>query len=400
MSFSLQRFLLSSFLAFFAGNTINFSIVLYSQEVLDSALLSGVGYALVFGPSLVLGWLAGTFCDRGKASRIIYLFQTGVVSIVLILSFVTFWSPVTVQPILIALISLYIGVSWSFLGPARFTMVSRITDKELAKKSTSLMSAFVMTAMGLAPVVVTYISYNFGWISVFAFIIFLLVTSLALLIGIAEHVPERNALKVAWYKDVQTVIRYLSKTKPNIYVFYLIGFFTFLILGSIQILVPLHASESLGLVGVQKGMVISTTAVGLVTGNFLALKLIDFITLKWLMLLPLMSFIFFLALSVSHYFELSVAIVFLSSLVIGLATNLAITRVQGHSGEEFKGRIIALYTVCTQVGPAVGALMASWFVSVVGQESAVLAIVALSIIGLSGCYALLICKIDSAKFSL
>lgn len=400
MSSVLRRFLLSSFLAFFAGNIINFSIVLYSQEVLGSALLSGAGYALVFGPSLVLGWLAGTLCDRGRASRLIYLFQVGVIAAILALSLIILWAPVDIQPTLIVLVSLYIGISWSFLGPARFTMVSRITNEVFAKKSTSLMSTFVMTAMGLAPLAVTYFSYNFGWISVYLLVVFLLILSLLLLIGIKENISEWNRPKLPWFKDFQRVSRYVSNVKPRIYIFYLIGLFMFLLLGAIQILVPLHADESLGVLGVKKGVVISTTAVGLVTGNFLALKLIDSISLKWLMSLPLVSFIFFLALSASYSFELSIAIVYLTSLVIGVATNLAITHVQGNSGDEFKGRIIALYTVCTQIGPAVGALLASWFVDVVGQESAVLATVMVAIIGLSGSYVFLIRKVGRTASSL
>ncbi|MEO8839876.1 MAG: hypothetical protein ABI351_14330, partial [Herbaspirillum sp.] len=57
-------FYLSCLLAFTGGHMVNYSVIIYAQEVLQSDLLSGVGFSLCFGPPLILGWYAGVLCDR------------------------------------------------------------------------------------------------------------------------------------------------------------------------------------------------------------------------------------------------------------------------------------------------------------------------------------------------
>ena len=65
-------FYLSCLAAFTAGHMVNYSVIIYAQEVVGSDLLSGIGFGLCFGPPLVLGWYAGVLCDRLAPGRLIH----------------------------------------------------------------------------------------------------------------------------------------------------------------------------------------------------------------------------------------------------------------------------------------------------------------------------------------
>ena len=66
------RFLLSCLLAFTAGHMFNYTVILYLQEAVGSDLLSGLGFGLAFGSSIVFGWFGGVLCDRAAPGRVIH----------------------------------------------------------------------------------------------------------------------------------------------------------------------------------------------------------------------------------------------------------------------------------------------------------------------------------------
>ena len=68
-------FYLSCLTAFSAGHMVNYSVIIYAQEVIGSDLLSGIGFGLCFGPPIVLGWYAGVLCDRLAPGRLIQAAQ-------------------------------------------------------------------------------------------------------------------------------------------------------------------------------------------------------------------------------------------------------------------------------------------------------------------------------------
>ena len=65
-------FYLSSLLAFTGGHMVNYAVILYLQEKIGSDLLSGIGFGLSFGSSIVFGWFAGVLCDRMAPARVIH----------------------------------------------------------------------------------------------------------------------------------------------------------------------------------------------------------------------------------------------------------------------------------------------------------------------------------------
>jgi hypothetical protein len=71
----LGPFFVSCLLAFTAGHMFNYTVILYLQEAVGSDLLSGIGFGLAFGSSIVFGWFAGVVCDRMPPHRVIHAAQ-------------------------------------------------------------------------------------------------------------------------------------------------------------------------------------------------------------------------------------------------------------------------------------------------------------------------------------
>lgn len=65
-------FFLSCLVAFTAGHMFNYTIILSLQESVGSDLLSGLGFGLAFGSSIVFGWFAGALCDRIAPGKVIH----------------------------------------------------------------------------------------------------------------------------------------------------------------------------------------------------------------------------------------------------------------------------------------------------------------------------------------
>ena len=68
----MTAYYLSSLLAFTGGHMINYTVIMYLQDKLGSDLLSGIGFGLSFGSSIVFGWFAGVLCDRVSPLRVVH----------------------------------------------------------------------------------------------------------------------------------------------------------------------------------------------------------------------------------------------------------------------------------------------------------------------------------------
>ncbi|MBK6865698.1 MAG: hypothetical protein IPG91_20380 [Ideonella sp.] len=99
---------------------VNYSVIIYAQEVIGSDLLSGIGFGLCFGPPLVLGWYAGVLCDRLAPGRLILAAQLVFIVAALLLWFAdrSVAEPGSRVPWLVLAAALT-GVGWSFVAPAR-----------------------------------------------------------------------------------------------------------------------------------------------------------------------------------------------------------------------------------------------------------------------------------------
>ena len=126
----MPAFYLSCLLAFTGGHLVNYSVILYLQEKVGSDLLSGIGFGLSFGTSIVFGWFAGVLCDRISPTRVIHAAQV----LFLFCLAGLWWTDVGASAetrVAWTLFSAFLGgLAWSFVGPARLASLGQIAPPE------------------------------------------------------------------------------------------------------------------------------------------------------------------------------------------------------------------------------------------------------------------------------
>jgi MFS family permease len=148
----MPAFYLSSLLAFTGGHMVNYAVILYLQEKVGSDLLSGIGFGLSFGTSILFGWFAGVLCDRISPTRVIHAAQA-----LFILCLAGLWwtdaGASDATRVGWTLFSAFLGgLAWSFVGPARLATLGQIAPPDKLKPATIIFNLQVLLGFGLAPV--------------------------------------------------------------------------------------------------------------------------------------------------------------------------------------------------------------------------------------------------------
>ena len=161
---AVTRFYLSCLLAFTAGHMVNYTVILYLQETVGSDLLSGIGFGLSFGSSLLFGWFAGVLCDRVAPHRVIQSAQTLFVVCLALLWWTDAQADASTRVALVMLAALFSGLGWSFVGPARLAALGQLADPARLKPATILFNVQVMLGFGLAPIVLA-VQRHLRWLA-------------------------------------------------------------------------------------------------------------------------------------------------------------------------------------------------------------------------------------------
>ena len=244
------RFYLSCLLAFTGGHMVNYTVILYLQEKVGSDWLSGVGFGLSFGSSIVFGWFAGVLCDRIAPSRVIHGAQT----LFLLCLAGLWWTDAGASDqsrVAWILFSAFLGgLAWSFVGPARLATLGQIAPAGKLKPATIIFNLQVLLGFGLAPVIIGVVRSHAGWPTVFATGMGLFVASSLLLLGTQTHGSDRPRLGVA--QELREGFAAVG-ANPLLAQLIVAAIVAYAMTGPMQILLPKLAREILGLSELQRG---------------------------------------------------------------------------------------------------------------------------------------------------
>lgn len=353
----LGYFLLSCLLAFIGGHMLNYTIIFLALEWFDSSFVGGIGFALCFGPPIILGWIAGVYCDRYSPRHVILVAQNAYLVAAAILLLVLIYDS-EIKFIWYLIASFHLGVAWSFVAPARFASVRFYATNENLATATILLNVMVMLGFGLAPILVKTIAHCFGWQgAIYVSITALLLSSLVLYLLPFEFSGQNTNNVKTMFSEVMTLINKTAELKTYL----ALAACVYLLMGPIQILLPRLVSEVLNLTDVQQGVYLSLVALALIIGGVCALKLKRFTTnIEYLILFILAGAIGFGVLSVVDNLPTSSILLFIAASFGGIAVSLVVSGLQQFSPERAKGRVMATYTILSQVMPAVSGLIAGY----------------------------------------
>lgn len=361
MNKPLYGFLLSCLLAFIAGHMVNYSIIFLALEWFDSHALAGVGYGLCFGPPIILGWFAGVYCDRYSPRLVILLAQNSyLLSLALLLLAVA--EPSSRLPLLLSA-AFCSGVGWSFVAPARFATLPFYVKPQHITGATIALNVMVMSGFGLAPLLVKQLHSTIDWSAVFYVAIGLFLLSTALLIPLRFTFTGNRAGNIRQQvRDSVLVVRQSAILRALLW----LAVITYLLMGPMQVILPTIAEQQLQLSPTAQGNYLSLVAFSLIVGGLLAMALKTKVHAGRTMILTIMCAGAGLGwLALEQRLSVSVLTLIAAALSGGIAISFIVAGLQANAPDAFRGRIMSIYSMISQVIPAISGIItgavAQWF---------------------------------------
>ena len=365
-------FYLSCLAAFTAGHMVNYSVIIYAQEVIGSDLLSGIGFGLCFGPPVVLGWYAGVLCDRLAPGRLIQAAQA-----VFMLALVLLWAadaalasaPARVAPLVLA--ALLAGVGWSFVSPARMATLGQIANPDEIRSASVIFNLLVMLGFGLGPLAIALARHRLGWPGVFGAALALFALASLTLLAVRTQPSDRQ------HDPVIIEIRQgLSAVRANPLLLQLMvaAMAGYLAMGPMTVLLPKLAATRLALSELQRGAFLGTLALALIVGGVIALAVARRAHHgRTILGGTVLAGVLLAALGVAPTAAAAVALLAGVGIAGGLALSLIVAGIQANAPEPVRGRVLSMYTIISQVVPAASGVLAGALVQGFGVGVALLA---------------------------
>jgi MFS family permease len=363
-------FLLSCLLAFTAGHMFNYTVILYLQEAVGSDLLSGLGFGLAFGSSIVFGWFAGVLCDRVAPGRVIHAAQAMFLVGLACLWWADTGAGAGLRPAWALVGAFAGGLAWSFVGPARLTTLGQIASATELRPLTILFNLQVLVGFGLAPLVIGLVRSRAGWPQVMAVGAFGFIASSALLIGLGTHANPTPSTRSVW-ADIADGFRTVGRA-PLLRQLMIATMIAYAMTGPMQILLPKLARQELGLSEAQRGAYLGLLALCLIVGGVLALGLARRLhhghTILGGVMLGSLLFALLSIISTPILSALALACV---GVLGGMVVSLLVSGIQAQAPQGVRGRVMSMYAITSQVLPAMSGLAAGVLVGQVGLRPAI-----------------------------
>ena len=365
-------FLLSCLLAFTAGHMFNYTVILYLQEVVGSDLLSGLGFGLAFGSSIVFGWFGGVLCDRMAPGRVIHGAQA-----LFLLGLACLWwadaGAAAQQRAAWTLVGAFCGgLAWSFVGPARLTALGQLASAAELRPLTIIFNLQVLLGFGLAPLLIGLIRSAHAWPVVQGVAAAGFVLSSLLLLRLKTHAHPLPSSQSVW-ADIAEGFRIVGAA-PLLRQLMLAAVIGYAMTGPLQILLPKLARQQLGLSEAQRGAYLGLLALSLIAGGVLALALARRVHHgRTILGGVLLGSLLFAALALIRTPLLSALTLAGVGLLGGMVISLVVAGIQVQAPAALRGRVMSMYAITSQVLPALSGVAAGALLRQLGLTAAVAA---------------------------
>lgn len=357
----LGLFFLSCLLAFTAGHLFNYTVILYLQEAVGSDLLSGLGFGLAFGSSIVFGWFAGVVCDRVPPHRVIHAAQALFLLGLACLGWAHGGASEGVRVAWVLTGAFCGGLAWSFVGPARLTTLGQLAHPAELRAATIVFNLQVLVGFGLAPLLLGAVRSRAGWGAVLALAAGGFAASSLLILGLRTRghaVPSTNSVWTDMREGFRAVGRDALLTQLM-----LAAVLAYAMTGPLQILLPKLARGVLGLDELQRGAYLGLFALSLIAGGITALALRQRVHHGRVILGGIVvGGVVFAWLGQIGHTVLSATALAGVGLAGGLVISLVVADIQARAPEALRGRVMGMYAITSQVVPALSGVMAGLMV--------------------------------------
>jgi MFS family permease len=333
------------------------------------AFLGYVGFANGIPTWLFMAY-AGVIADKFHRRNILVVTQTIMMILAFILAGLTFTH--LVQPWHIILLTFFLGMANAFDAPARQAFVNELVSKEDLLNAIALNGTMFHTALMLGPAIggVTYALFGPGWCFTINGVSFIAV--IYNLLKMKFRTEPKKVVAKSNSKAFLDGLRYLKTQKLILRIMLIVSSSTFLGM-SLVTLFPAWAVNILHGGAATNGLLQSARGVGAFICSLFIASFSKHLARGKVLTTGLIAMpIFLILFSLSNSFMLCMLIL----VGIGAATmainNLANGIIQTVVEEEFRGRVMGIYSLCFFSLMPIGALLVGTMAEHLGSPTAVL----------------------------
>lgn len=340
-------------------------------QLTNSSFLLGVVSSLQFAPVLLLSLFAGAIIDRFPKRRILLITQSSLLVLALILGTLTATGIVQYWHILV--LATLLGIVQTLDNPTRQAFVIELVGKDDLMNAIALNSTNFNIARIIGPALAGVLTGALGIAAAFyanALSFVPVLVSLALIrVDSHQHLEmDRNILS-----NIATGLKYIRKTPVVLTTILLLAVISTFCM-NFNVLVPVYARNVLGLDARGYGLLMSAMGVGALIG---ALSLASFsssgmrrtVLLAGAVGLPLMEIL----LMPVRSFALAAFLLALAGWSMISFSASANTTVQMNTPDQYRGRVMSVYTLVFGGTTPFGSLFAGSIANWAGAPAAFLA---------------------------
>jgi MFS family permease len=335
----------------------------------SSAYLGYVAFASG-APSILLMLFGGVYADRISRPKLIILTQATMMSLAFILAVLTFCN--SVQPWHIILLAFMLGVANAFDAPARLSFVLELVDRKDIANAIAFNSILFNLGVLIGPAIagLVYVSLGPEWCFTLNGLSFIAVIAAISAMRLQPFVPKASS--TAPFDDFRAGLCYALNNRIIRTLLSLVAILC--LFGTVYMtLIPAWAVRVLGGNAATNGWLFSARGLGALLGALMIAAIGHFKSKGRLLsfgtfIFPLMLLIF----STVRFVPLSLLLMVGVGWANMFTFNLLNTLIQSFVADEFRGRVVSLYTFGIFALAPVGSLFVGWEAEYWGEPTALL----------------------------
>jgi MFS family permease len=338
-------------------------------ELTDSPLILGLIGAAHATPFLLFALIGGNTADRVNKRKLLYVTQSVMMVLALILGLLVLTEKVKVWHI--AMIAVGMGIANSFDMPARQAFVFELVGKEDILSAVSLDSILFNLSMIAGPAIAGIVVACFGnaWcflMNSVSFLAFIIALKMMVVNFAPIHKMEGSTLK-----NIKEGLHYVRKNSTLKTIIIIAALCTIFAM-PFGILMPIFARDILKVGAKGFGFLMTCSGIGALAGGLIMGGIGDIRKKGKLLLAGTMTLsITIILFSASKIFYLSCILLVISGLSIIIQSSISNTLVQIITPDKLRGRIMGIYSLAFMGLSPLGSLQAGAIAQFFGAPFAI-----------------------------
>jgi MFS family permease len=339
-------------------------------ELTNSPIYLGyVGFAAGL-PTWLFTLYGGLIADRMSRRTMLIITQTSMMLLAFILAFLVFLQ--IIQPWMIIVLALCLGVANAFDAPARVSFVAELVDHKDLTNAIALNSTMFNSATVVGPAIagLAYASLGPAWCFTINGISFLAVIIALLMM----HIPKTNFVvkRTSAVRDIKEGLRNAIDNRTIRILIINMGFLSLFGL-SLMTLLPAWSADILNGNATTYGLLLSARGIGALIGALMIASLSSRnVRGKLWMVGNLTMPVLMAAFALARWIPLSTALIIIIGWSFMVQVNTSNAIVQTQVEDHMRGRVMSIYTLIFFGAMPLGALLVGYMADKIGEANTLL----------------------------